>query len=87
MGKIVETQWEMFTESEKVAGGRGGYRPGAGRKPMKPESKKKVKSFALSSDALQALSDLHDSLGLSSQSAVVEYLVAKAHREVCRHRR
>ena len=60
---------------------RGGARPGAGRKPMKPGLKKQKKAFSLSPESVQALADLQRSLGLPSQSAVVEFLALKAHRE------
>lgn len=82
MEKIVEVQYEMFSEKVAVRG-RGGYRPGAGRKKMKPDSKKKVKSFTLSTETQNALSDLQVTLGLPSQSAVIEFLALKAHREIC----
>jgi len=81
--KIKETQTEIdFFPKRRPE--RGGYRPGAGRKPMKPDAKKKVKSFTLSTETQNALADLQVALGLSSQSAVVEFLALKAHREICR---
>ena len=61
---------------------RGGARPGAGRKPMKPGLKKQKKAFSLSPETVQALVDLQGSLGLPSQSAVVEFLALKAQREL-----
>ena len=61
---------------------RGGVRPGAGRKRMKPNIKKNVKSFTLSVESQKALRDLQENLGLSSQTAVVEFLILKAHREM-----
>jgi hypothetical protein len=61
---------------------RGGVRPGAGRKRMKPDAKKNVKSFTLSVESQKALRDLQEDLGLSSQTAVVEFLILKAHREM-----
>lgn len=63
---------------------RGGFRPGAGRKPMKPGLKKQKKAFSLSPESVQALANLQESLGLGSQSAVVEYLALKAFRESVR---
>lgn len=62
--------------------GRGGSRSGAGRKPMKPALKKQTKSFTLSPETVQALQDLQGALGLSSQSAVVEFLALRKIREV-----
>ena len=62
---------------------RGGPRPGSGRKPMNPELKKQKKAFSLSPESVQALADLQKSLGLGSQSAVIEFLVLKASRELC----
>ena len=61
---------------------RGGARPGAGRKPMKPGLKKQKKAFSLSPEAVQALEALQESLGLSSQSAVVEFLALRGLRVV-----
>lgn len=61
---------------------RGGFRPGAGRKKMRSGLKKQKKSFSLSSEAVQALKDLQESLGLSSQSAVIEFLAIRKIREV-----
>jgi len=61
---------------------RGGVRPGSGRKPMNPGLKKHKKAFSLSPESVQALADLQSSLGLGSQSAVVEFLVLKASREL-----
>ena len=60
---------------------RGGRREGAGRKKIKPGIKKQRKSFSLSPESVQALSDLQESLGLGSQSAVVEFLALQAARE------
>ena len=60
----------------------GGSRPGAGRKMMKPGFKKKPKTFSLTSDAVNALQDLQEFLGLETQSAVIEFLVLKSHREL-----
>ncbi|WP_051958119.1 hypothetical protein [Desulfobacter vibrioformis] len=60
---------------------RGGVRPGAGRKPMNPELKKQKKAFSLSYESVHALVALQESLGLSSQSAVVEYLALRGYRE------
>jgi len=57
---------------------RGGRREGAGRKLMKPGLKKQKKAFSLSPETVQALEDLQESLGLSSQSAVVEFLVLRS---------
>lgn len=56
---------------------KGGKRKGAGRKPMKPSLKKQKKSFSLSPETVHALDDLEQSLGLSSQSAVVEFLALR----------
>lgn len=61
---------------------RGGRREGAGRKKMKFGLKKQKKSFSLSPETIQALQDLQGSLGLPSQSVVVEFLALKAHREL-----
>ncbi len=61
---------------------RGGVRSGAGRKPMKPGLKKQKKAFSLSPESVQALADLQESLGLGSQSAVVEYLALRGYREL-----
>lgn len=61
---------------------RGGARPGAGRKPMKPGLKKQKKAFSLSPESVQALADLQESLGLPSQSAVVEFLALRGLRIV-----
>ena len=74
---IIDTQVER-----REAVRRGGVRPGAGRKKMKPGLKKRAKSFTLSPETVQALSDLQGSLGLPSQSAVVEFLALKAQREL-----
>jgi len=60
---------------------RGGVRPGAGRKPLKPALKKQKKAFSLSPESVQALEELQAFLGLPSQSVVVEFLVLKAFRE------
>ncbi len=60
---------------------KGGKRPGAGRKPMKPALKKQTKSFTLSPETVQALKDLQESLGLPSQSAVIEFLAIRKIRE------
>lgn len=76
--KIIEVQSEIG-----LLPARGGYRPGAGRKKMKTDIKKKVKSFTLSTETQNALSDLQVALGLSSQSSVVEFLALKARREIC----
>jgi hypothetical protein len=59
----------------------GGYRPGSGRKPMKPGLKKQKKAFSLSPESVQALSYLQESLGMGSQSAVVEFLALRGLRE------
>jgi hypothetical protein len=56
---------------------KGGFRPGAGRKKMKPGLKKQKKAFSLSPESVQALADLQESLGLGSQSAVVEFLALR----------
>lgn len=61
---------------------RGGVRPGAGRKPMKPGLKKQKKAFSLSPESVQALAELQCILDLPSQSVVVEFLVIKAFREL-----
>lgn len=61
---------------------RGGVRPGAGRKPLKPALKKHKKAFSLSPESVHALADLQEFLCLGSQSAVVEFLVLKAFREL-----
>jgi len=63
---------------------RGGRREGAGRKKVKLGIKKQRKSFSLSPESVQALANLQESLGLGSQSAVVEYLALKAFRESVR---
>lgn len=60
---------------------RGGRREGAGRKKIKPGIKKQKKSFSLSPETIQALQDLQESLGLPSQSAVVEFLVLRGFRQ------
>jgi len=60
---------------------RGGARPGAGRKKVKPGIKKQKKSFSLSPESVQALEDLQETLGLPSQSAVVEFLVLRGFRQ------
>ena len=60
---------------------RGGFRPGSGRKKMMPSLKKQKKAFSLSMESVQALQGLQVSLGLSSSSAVVEFLILKASRE------
>ena len=60
----------------------GSAHPGAGRKKMKPNIKKKSKSFTLSVEAQNALRNLQEDLGLPSQTAVVEFLILKAHREM-----
>jgi hypothetical protein len=73
---------EDFDETCNQILGRGGPRPGSGRKPMNPELKKQKKAFSLSPESVQALADLQESLGLGSQSAVVEFLVLKASREL-----
>lgn len=82
--KIIEVQDEIGLFSVRGRAGRGGSRPGAGRKPLKANIKKKVKSFTLSTETQNALSDLQVALGLPSQSTVVEFLALKAHREICR---
>lgn len=56
---------------------KGGKRKGAGRKPIKPYLKKQKKSFSLSLESVHALDDLQESLGLPSQSSVVEFLVLR----------
>lgn len=61
---------------------RGGRREGSGRKKMKSGLKKQKKSFSLSPETIQALADLQESLGLPSQSAVVEFLALRKIREV-----
>ena len=61
---------------------RGGRREGAGRKKIKSGIKKQKKSFSLSPETVQALKDLQESLGLPSQSAVIEFLALKAQREL-----
>lgn len=61
---------------------RGGVRSGAGRKKMKPGLKKQKKAFSLSPESMQALAGLQESLGLGSQSAVIEYLALRGHREL-----
>lgn len=61
---------------------RGGKREGAGRKKMKPGLKKRTKSFTLSPETVEALKNLEVMLGLSSQSALVEFLALKAFREL-----
>lgn len=68
----------MTVTEEKT---HGGYRPGAGRKPMKPGLKKQKKAFSLSPESVRALADLQSILGLASKSAVVEFLALKAVRE------
>ena len=65
---------------EKECGG-GLRRLKTGRK-IKPNVKKKAKSFTLSVEAQNALQDLQKDLNLPSQSAVVEFLILKAHREM-----
>jgi len=72
----------MSVYEAKVDVRRGGSRPGAGRKPMKSALKKQTKSFTLSPETVQALKDLQESLGLPSQSAVVEFLALRKIREV-----
>ena len=64
-------------EIKKKYPSRGGARPGAGRKPIKSALKKQKKSFSLSPETVHALNDLEQSLGLSSQSAVVEFLALR----------
>ena len=71
-------------QAERHVDARGGVRPGAGRNPMKPSLKKQKKAFSLSPEAVQALVDLQDSLGLPSRSAVVEFLVLRKIRELQR---
>lgn len=70
-------QSEFDETCDKILG-RGGARPGAGRKPMKSGLKKQKKAFSLSPEAVQALADLQESFGLSSQSAVVEFLALRS---------
>jgi hypothetical protein len=71
---------ETWQEIEREK--RGGWRPGSGRKPMKPALKKQKKAFSLSSESVQALEDLQEYLGLPSQSAVVDFLVLRGLREL-----
>lgn len=61
---------------------RGGRREGAGRKKVKLGIKKQRKSFSLSPESVQALEDLQETLGLGSQSAVVEFLALRGLREL-----
>lgn len=80
--------WQAIGVDEFSAGAwgavvrRGGSRPGAGRKPMKPTLKKQTRSFTLSPETVQALKDLQESLDLPSQSAVVEFLALRGLRIV-----
>lgn len=77
--KTANEIWAEYEEDEKK---RGGSRPGAGRKPMKPFLKKRKTSFSLSPETIEALKNIEVMLGLSSQSAVVEFLALKTFREL-----
>ena len=70
---------ETWQEIETIK--RGGWRPGAGRPPLKPSLRKHKKAFSLSPESVHALKELQSLLGLPSQSVVVEFLVLKAFRE------
>lgn len=78
----IEDDIRNGVSDEEIRKKWGGARPGAGRKPMKPGLKKQKKAFSLSPGAIKALDILVVSLGLSSSSAVVEYLLLKSCREV-----
>ena len=78
MGTYSQVEYNLACLNKK----HGGKRDGAGRKKMKDSLKKRTKSFTLSPETVQALADLQGSLGLPSQSAVVEFLALKAQREL-----
>lgn len=73
----IEDDIRNGVSDEEIRKKWGGARPGAGRKPIKPALKKQKKAFSLSPESVQALSDLQTSLGLGSQSAVVEFLILR----------
>lgn len=56
---------------------RGGFRPGAGRKPDGLAPKKKV-SVSISQEATEALKNLAVMLSAKNQSQAVEFLILEA---------
>lgn len=78
MKKPIESQEQITFECS----GRGGSRPRSGRKKMNPDVKKKVKSFTLSTETIEALEELQATLGLPSQTAVIEFIILKSHRDI-----
>lgn len=76
-----EIWYEIEPDYKAALEKRGGWRPGSGRKKMKPSFKKQKKAFSLSPESVRALADLQSILGLPSQSAVVEFIALKAVRE------
>lgn len=76
--KIIEFQ----TEIQFYPTGRGGRRPNAGRKKINPKIKKKIKSFTLSTETIEALEALQRTLGLPSQTATIEFIILKSRREM-----